>query len=844
MCALSRGPFSRQAASQANAESSKPTEAQALHTNAWQRGLRQGAFLASTEREPQQGPQRERFMRGRYLGRRIHGIVFRSMHTQPCPMRQVVPPPALRDTIAVRNLNVRLLVGPDAWGRERPQPVYIDAKIRTDVSRAGQTDEVGDSHNYGTLYRALEALSTPSASFANMAHLAEVCARTCIESCHAPWADIEVRLPRSQLRAAYASVILTRTPHALAHPSSEDAQALCAADHTHLHDIDMFVILGVNPWERETKQRIAMHIDMWPLIASTSALQAMVQEVCTYVESTSFLTIETLVTQVAERLLVPHALDQVRVRVDKPSAILHADASSVEIVRDRSFFVEEAPSTTKEHTAILAIGTNLGDRMAHIQAALTKLEAHPAIHVVDTSFLYETTPMYYTDQPRFLNGACKITTSLLPMDLLDVCQRIEIDVGRTKVGVPRNGPRVIDLDILLYDREVIDEGERLQVPHPRLAERAFVLHPLCDLCPDYVHPVLQAKISALAPRATTDMTRVTAMGPALWHWGTKTFVMGILNATPDSFSDGGRHLSVEAAMTSARRMAEAGVDMFDVGGQSTAPGVVEVTSDEEAARVVPLIQALANDPATQHIPISIDTYRADVARQALDAGAHVVNDISGGTRDPAMLALVAERQCPYILMHMRGNANTMASLTTYEQGVVQGVVEELQPLVLAAMQAGIRRWNVIIDPGIGFAKDTHGNVDLLRHLPALNGPGAGHFGTANAPPFAPGDTAPSQPLASMRHMPLLLGVSRKRFLGALIQDPSAAPAQRMQATMAACAATIPTGCVDIVRIHDVVPAMDMVRTCDAIARPTPQTALATTQGPQVTIHREPHIPSC
>lgn len=722
-----------------------------------------------------------------------------------------VPPAALRDTIAVRGLEVRAQVGVDLWGRAKPQPIQIDAVLRTDVARAADNDALQHTHNYGTLYRALEALGADPAP-RSLAQWAEYSAKACLHEVGAPWAEIELRLPRAVLRAQHVAIRLTRTPASFEAPHSAEAQALRDADVVHLHGIDAVAILGVNACERVERQHIVLHLDAWPAARAAKSYAALATYVADAVERSSFLTIESLVTHLARELLQRFALEQVRVRADKPSAILHAQCSSVDVTRDRtSLQLEPLPAAS---TAVIALGSNLGDRVAHFSSALQLLNAHPDIDVVDTSFLYETAPMYYEDQPRFLNGACKVRTTLAPLALLDVCQAIETQVGRVKEHVPRNGPRVIDLDVIAID-DLHLETERLIVPHARLAERAFALYPLCDVWPDYVHPVLGRAAHTLLPGVdTTGMVRVHPLGAQLEPWGAHTRVMGILNATPDSFSDGGQHAPLNAAMQAARAMAAAGVDLFDVGGMSTAPGRDEVSAETELARVRPLIEALRADPATREIPISIDTYRASVAEKALDAGATMINDISGGTRDPAMLPLVAARQCMYVVMHMRGDAHTMTRLTQYEHSVVAGVMHELEARVHDALRAGVRRWQLIIDPGIGFAKDTAGNLALLRDLAQLNAPGAGTLGGSDAMP-RPG--APHLPYASLAHMPLLLGVSRKRFLGHVLGAPDAPPSERVHATMAACAVTLPTGCVDVVRVHDVPAAMETVRVCDAVA---------------------------
>ena len=711
--------------------------------------------------------------------------------------------PSLPDRISVHDLQVRMHAGLDAWGRFVPQPVHIDAHLYTEVSRAGQSDHVEHTHNYGTLYRALERFAADT-HCTSLDQVAEGCMNICLNECHAPYAEVHIRLPRALLHADAAGMILARA-------KDEAANVL---DQLCIQQLRVDAILGVNPWERERKQRVIVDVDVSP--ATCAPYEAIAHSVYAHVQASACLTIESLATQVAEIVCAQHEADEVRVCISKPSAIMHASRSSVEVMRHRSQFglppvSLPVPST---HMAILALGSNLGERKHYIEASVQALDQHPKIQIVDTSFFYETAPMYYEDQPRFLNGACKIQTSLTPHELLDLCQNIEKQLGRSKEHVPRNGPRVVDVDIVLYDNLVVNDGERLIIPHARLHERAFVLRPVCDMVPSFVHPILQRTMaSLLTSTSMADMSRVMPVANDMWAWGSKTRVMGILNTTPDSFSDGGEHMHIDAAMKTARQMAEAGVDLFDVGGQSTAPGRLEVSVEEERARVLPLIRALSQDSATRHIPISIDTYRAEVAQYALDAGACMVNDVSGGTRDTRMLDLVAERHCPYVVMHMRGDASTMTSLTHYEGGVVHDTIMETHNLVAKALSRGVRRWNLIVDPGIGFAKDKEGNLALLRELPKMV--------EDHAAGILPGShvyATNASCNASLIHMPLLLGVSRKRFLGQLIQEKTSDPAHRMQATMAACVAAMSTGCVDIIRVHDVAQALDAVRISDAIWR--------------------------
>jgi len=209
-------------------------------------------------------------------------------------------------------------------------------------------------------------------------------------------------------------------------------------------------------------------------------------------------------------------------------------------------------------------------------------------------------------------------------------------------------------------------------------------------------------------------------------------VMGILNVTPDSFADGGRHNDFEAAVIHGHEMLAEGVDIIDIGGESTKPGVERVSEEEELARVIPVIKELAKTGAR----ISIDTMRASTARAAIKAGARIINDVSGGLADPEMLPTAAQLGVPYIAMHWRGHSKDMNSRAVYGD-VVKDVISELQERIDAALNAGIRQENLMIDPGIGFAKDAHHNWEIIDSIDEFVALG----------------------------YPVLVGGSRKRFLG-------------------------------------------------------------------------------
>jgi dihydropteroate synthase len=256
-------------------------------------------------------------------------------------------------------------------------------------------------------------------------------------------------------------------------------------------------------------------------------------------------------------------------------------------------------------------------------------------------------------------------------------------------------------------------------------------------------------------------------------------LLGVLNVTPDSFSDGGRYLSLDDAVAHGVRMHTEGADLIDVGGESTRPGAHRVPAPTEAERVLPVIRALT----ARGVACSVDTTRSEVAEAALEAGATVVNDVSGGLADPAMGKVVAAAGVPWILMHWRGHSDRMSELARYAD-VVTEVRDELLARADAAIAAGVAPGNLVIDPGIGFAKRAEHDWQLLHRLDALLGLG----------------------------FPVLVGVSRKSFLGRLLPGPDGAPrpaAGREVATAAVSALAAAAGAWGV-RVHDVAGSRDAV----------------------------------
>ncbi len=266
----------------------------------------------------------------------------------------------------------------------------------------------------------------------------------------------------------------------------------------------------------------------------------------------------------------------------------------------------------------------------------------------------------------------------------------------------------------------------------------------------------------------------------------RTAIMGVINVTPDSFSDGGRFLDADTAAAHGARLAAEGADILDIGGESTRPGAKSITAAEENRRVLPVIERLR---ANSSIPISIDTVKSEVARAALEAGADIVNDVSALRADPAMAALVAREGVPVVLMHMQGTPQTMQQNPSYEN-VVEEVADFLKQQAEKASAVGIAADNVVIDPGIGFGKNLDHNLALLRGLPSLAALG----------------------------FPLLVGASRKAFIGRILD---LGPDERLEGSLAAAVAAA-LGGANIVRVHDVKQAARALRVADALRFGAPE----------------------
>ncbi|KAG8857012.1 trifunctional dihydropteroate synthetase [Tulasnella sp. 330] len=813
-----------------------------------------------------------------------------------------------KDWIIINSLSLTPTpLGSSLWDRpsvsSRPQPVTVSVAVPlASIRLAGASDGLANSVNYGTLAKTIErVVANRKEPFSCMEAMAEdVAAATFEEFSGVHEIQVVVAKPRALLHAKEAAVRITRKRGGDVVEHAEDRW-----DQILIRDLELSAIIGLNPWEREAKQVVRINLEMDVLTWKPSGsipfdYKAVVWRVSKTVLDSSFLTVEALVTEIARVTFdmsssaSPHSIttakgsstvsgasiQRVTVRLGKPSALMFAESPEVQITRTPEDFQTSpllAPTTKPkllQHTVAISFGSNVGNRFMNIERALQSLEAHDAVKMVDTSFLYESDAMYVEDQRTFVNGACLITTSLGPQELLEHLKRVEVEVGR--VPTFRNGPRVVDLDLIFYDDLVYDSRREetktpmeLMIPHVSMQERQFVLKPLNDIIPQFVHPSLNLTVSALYKDLLRQTAQSTTPSPSLrnvipfhrrdpppsfpmtptepeqeesqeavperyWTWGSKTHIMAIVNTTPDSFSDGGDHATVARAMefidtfsipstigpppSTSTPTTASRVDMIDVGGYSTRPGAAAISVEEEIARTVPLIKAIrASSSSNSNSLISIDTFRGRVASAAMRAGADVVNDVYGLTKDADVLKVVNEAGCPVIMMHSRGDAGKDKG---YEEvgGVMDGVRAELGAKVKRALEAGLRRWNVIVDPGLGFSKSVEDNVIMVRRLDEF---------TASQPSSSSSSSSSSSPTRSLETcvmsvhplagMPVLIGASRKSFLGKVMGVEGDDAKGRVAATVAAHVAAIQRG-ADVIRVHDVREAWDSVKVADALWR--------------------------
>lgn len=408
---------------------------------------------------------------------------------------------------------------------------------------------------------------------------------------------------------------------------------------------------------------------------------------------------------------------------------------------------------------LIALGANLRSRFGlpgdTLRFAVSEM-MREGIQVLYQSPVYLTAPVPISDQPWYHNAVIRVVTKHTPAELLQVLQSIENRFGR--IRSERNAPRIIDLDILAY-HDVVMESKDLILPHPRLHERAFVTYPLRDVAADWVHPVHHLSVSEMIEKLPEGQEIIKTYRP---------LIMGIVNVTPDSFSDGGQYNDPSRAIAHGLKLIGEGADILDIGGESTRPMAGIVAPEDEQKRILPVIEGLRNAGAL----ISVDTRNASTMRAALRAGAGMINDVSALTHDPQSVDVLKESDCRICLMHMQGTPETM-QVNPHYQHVVKEVYEYLEERIDFCASNGIEKDRIMIDVGIGFGKQTEHNIALIKELSLFKDLG----------------------------VDLLFGASRKSFIEKICHR-SISVQDRLPGSLAVLSTAYDQR-VNVIRVHDV-----------------------------------------
>lgn len=351
---------------------------------------------------------------------------------------------------------------------------------------------------------------------------------------------------------------------------------------------------------------------------------------------------------------------------------------------------------------------------------------------------------------------CKVA-NILKQEMLSVGGDVAVSRGSVECSVEKT------------DALILGTEKQIGILADKIALQPFGLKEIARGLKELLHNMVRTRYRLTTPERTIEIAG-------------RTLIMGILNRTPDSFSDGGLNMDMDSAVRRGIELEEEGADILDVGGESSRPGSEAVSEEEERKRVIPLIESLKKRVA---IPISIDTTKAEIARMAVDSGAEIINDISSMRADDRMSATVARCKVPLVMMHMRGTPKTMQQGDLSYRSLRGDIMAFLRERIEAAESAGVSRENIIIDPGIGFGKSTDDNLRLIKYL--------GEFRALGRP--------------------ILVGASRKAFIGAITGGE---PAERLEGTIAAMVASIMNG-ASIVRVHDVAVMKKASALVDAIA---------------------------
>lgn len=808
--------------------------------------------------------------------------------------RHSVPLGGMRDYVHIKKLEMNTVLGPDSWNQLMPQKCLLSLDMGTDFSKSAATDDLKYSLNYAVISRDLTNFVSKKKNWGSVSNLAKSVSQFVMDKYSGvECLNLEVQADTTHIRSDHISCIIQQER---GNPESQEF------DVVRISELKMLTLIGVFTFERLKKQYVTLDIKLpWPKKAELPPpVQSIIDNVVKFVEESNFKTVEALVESVSAVIAHNEYFQKfpdspLVVKVLKLNAITATEGVGVSCIREpREIAMVNIPYLSSIHEssdikfqlsssqntpiegkdtwkrAFLAFGSNIGDRFKHIQMALQLLSREKTVKLRNISSIFESEPMYFKDQTPFMNGCVDVETLLTPSELLKLCKKIEYEELQ-RVKHFDNGPRTIDLDIVMFlnsaGEDIIVNEPDLNIPHPRMLERTFVLEPLCELIsPVHLHPVtaepivdhlkqlydkqhdedtlwklvplpyrigveprfLKFKTATKLDEFTGETNRITV---------SPTYIMAIFNATPDSFSDGGEHFAdIESQLNDIIKLCKDALYLhesviIDVGGCSTRPNSIQASEEEEIRRSIPLIKAIreSTELPQDKVILSIDTYRSNVAKEAIKVGVDIINDISGGLFDSNMFTVIAENpEICYILSHTRGDISTMNGLAHYENFalgdsiqqefvhntdiqqlddlkdktvLIRNVGQEIGERYIKAIDNGVKRWQILIDPGLGFAKTWKQNLQIIRHIPILKN----YSFTMNS--------NNSQVYVNLRNMPVLLGPSRKKFIGHITKDVDAK--QRDFATGAVVASCIGFGS-DMVRVHDVKNCSKSIKLADAI----------------------------
>lgn len=438
---------------------------------------------------------------------------------------------------------------------------------------------------------------------------------------------------------------------------------------------------------------------------------------------------------------------------------------------------------------IIGFGANLSGKHGNAEETLcfyAKKLSKSGVNILKSSHIYESAPVPISDQPWYKNAVCVVETHLPPHDLLNLLSDLEKDAGR--VRTEQNAPRVLDLDLLAY-HDVIMNDDTLKLPHPELHNRAFTLYPMAEISKDWKHPTLNKSVDNMIKNLPTDQKIKKIRGKKLFETlvdklrnQPSPLIMGIVNATPDSFFDGGEYNKVDQAIAHGKKILKQGADILDIGGESTRPNAKTVSVQEELNRIIPVIEGLK--PYAEYI--SVDTRNSKTMEAAIKAGANMINDVSALTHDPEAMSVVSQSGLPVCLMHMKGTPETMQNAPKYKN-VIDEVLAYLENRMRECVLYGIDINNIIVDPGIGFGKVLEHNLIIIKNLHRFQSLGC----------------------------PLLLGASRKSFIAGIDKNASS-PKDRLGGSLATILHALKSNNTQILRVHDVVETVQAVKVYKAI----------------------------